>query len=191
MKYYIYKTTCLITGKSYVGQRAKYKEADNHYFGSGRLIRQEIKKYGEENFVKEILFDEVISVEYANKLETEMIQKHNTLFPNGYNLLKVGFSRGSTASLNSPNYKPTYVPWNKGKIMSKEYRQKLSNALKRDNKKIKIKDLLTSRVYCFSSYSEASDTLNCSKGVLSDLVNGRKKIIFNRYKIVKHGIPNI
>lgn len=52
----IYKTTDLINGKIYVGQDSKYKET---YLGSGSLIYRSIRKYGRENFKKEILEDNI------------------------------------------------------------------------------------------------------------------------------------
>ena len=48
----IYKTTNLTTGKIYVGQDSKNNP---NYFGSGKYIFRSIKKYGKENFKKEIL----------------------------------------------------------------------------------------------------------------------------------------
>ena len=48
----VYKTTNLINGKIYVGQ----DESNNDdYIGSGKIIKQAIKKYGIENFKKEVL----------------------------------------------------------------------------------------------------------------------------------------
>ena len=51
---YIYKTTNLITGTTYVGQHKK-SYFDKHYYGSGLRIQREIKKYGKSNFNVEIL----------------------------------------------------------------------------------------------------------------------------------------
>jgi hypothetical protein len=48
----IYKTTNLINGKSYIG---KDKHNNPNYLGSGKRLRSAIKKYGKENFKKEIL----------------------------------------------------------------------------------------------------------------------------------------
>jgi len=48
----IYKITNLINNKFYIGQDIKN---DDKYFGSGKLIISAIKKYGKENFKKEIL----------------------------------------------------------------------------------------------------------------------------------------
>ena len=48
----IYKTTNLINGKIYIGQDSKN---DPKYIGSGYLLIKSIKKYGKNNFKKEIL----------------------------------------------------------------------------------------------------------------------------------------
>jgi hypothetical protein len=51
----IYKTTNLINGKIYIGKH-QTKKIDDAYLGSGVSLIQAIKKYGKENFKKEILF---------------------------------------------------------------------------------------------------------------------------------------
>jgi hypothetical protein len=48
----IYLTTNLVNGKKYIGLDVKN---DNSYYGSGIHIKRAIKKYGKENFTKEIL----------------------------------------------------------------------------------------------------------------------------------------
>ena len=48
----IYLTTNLINGKKYVGLDMNN---DKNYLGSGVHIKRAIKKYGKENFIKEIL----------------------------------------------------------------------------------------------------------------------------------------
>lgn len=47
---YIYKTTNLINNKIYIGQH-KSDRFDESYFGSGKLLKQAIQKYGKENFI--------------------------------------------------------------------------------------------------------------------------------------------
>jgi len=48
----IYKTTNLKNGKYYIGKQKSYTDS---YFGSGTALKFAIKKYGKENFKKEIL----------------------------------------------------------------------------------------------------------------------------------------
>ena len=50
----IYKTTCNVTGKYYIGMHSTSDEDDN-YLGSGKRLRYSIKKYGSENHTREIL----------------------------------------------------------------------------------------------------------------------------------------
>ena len=59
----IYKTTCLINGKIYVGQDSKNNP---DYLGSGIYLNRAIKKHGKENFKKEVVC-ECSSQEDLNK----------------------------------------------------------------------------------------------------------------------------
>jgi group I intron endonuclease len=54
MKYFIYKTTNIINGKFYWG--VHYTCSAKNYFGSGKVLKQAIKKHGKENFKTEIKF---------------------------------------------------------------------------------------------------------------------------------------
>ena len=52
--YYFYKITNLINSKYYYGVHATYNLNDG-YLGSGTLIQKAVKKWGKENFKKEIV----------------------------------------------------------------------------------------------------------------------------------------
>ena len=66
--YLIYQTTNLVNGKIYIGKHETTNIEDD-YFGSGKLIRAAINKYGLENFVKTILF------ELQNEEEMNLLEK--------------------------------------------------------------------------------------------------------------------
>jgi hypothetical protein len=52
--HYIYKTTCNVTGKWYIGMHSTTKLNDG-YLGSGTILRHSIRKHGKKNHTKEIL----------------------------------------------------------------------------------------------------------------------------------------
>jgi group I intron endonuclease len=83
---YNYITTNEINGKQYVGMSTKNRDS---YKGSGILLHKAMKKYGKENFKKEILC-ECDTIEQAYENEGLFIKQYNTLDPNGYNLSPMG-----------------------------------------------------------------------------------------------------
>ena len=52
--HYIYKTTCVVTGRYYIGMHSTDSLEDG-YMGSGKRLRYSIRKYGKKSHVKEIL----------------------------------------------------------------------------------------------------------------------------------------
>jgi hypothetical protein len=54
MFYTVYKTTNLINGKIYVGLHITNNLEDD-YLGSGSQLKSAVKKYGKENFKREII----------------------------------------------------------------------------------------------------------------------------------------
>ena len=85
-KFLIYEIKNNINGKSYVGQFSG--KSFEKYFGSGKLIKSAIKKYGIENFSK-IIIEECNSKEELNQREIFWIKELKTI-ENGYNLTEGG-----------------------------------------------------------------------------------------------------
>lgn len=52
--HYIYKTTCSITNKYYIGMHST-NDLNDGYQGSGIILRRSIKKYGKDNHTTEVL----------------------------------------------------------------------------------------------------------------------------------------
>jgi len=67
----VYKTTNLINGKWYIGRDSKNNP---NYLGSGTVFKRAVKKYGKENFKKEIL-DYADDIEDLKNKETYWIKK--------------------------------------------------------------------------------------------------------------------
>ena len=67
----IYKTTNLVNGRFYIGMHVTTK-IDDGYLGSGHRIKAEIKKYGRENFKREVL-EELPSKDEMVRREAELV----------------------------------------------------------------------------------------------------------------------
>ena len=90
MKYYtVYKTTNLINNKIYVGLHATSNINDN-YLGSGVFLKKAIKKYGYQNFKKEILHVFENKKDMINK-EKEIVNEEFILRKDTYNMSKGGY----------------------------------------------------------------------------------------------------
>jgi hypothetical protein len=83
MNYIIYKITNQINGKYYIGRHAT-KNVNDSYMGSGIGIKNAIKKYGKENFIKEIIA-EAESADALWDLEKEIVNKDVVKDPLSYN----------------------------------------------------------------------------------------------------------
>lgn len=114
----IYKVTNLINDKIYIGQH-KPKPKYDYYLGSGKLIRQAVKKYGKSNFTKEIIY-RVSSPFLADFLEKMEIKKAKA---NGrcYNLMDGGQQNRKWVTEHHPN---------KGRVHSEEENKATSDGLK-------------------------------------------------------------
>lgn len=93
--YYIYCTTNKINNKTYIGQRKTNKNNFNDgYFGSGKILKQSLEKYGKNNFKKDILAITEIS-KIADILEIYFIKCYRELGKAEYNICNGGQIRFS------------------------------------------------------------------------------------------------
>lgn len=147
----VYKITNNVNGKVYIGKDT----SDNpNYFGSGLLIKRAIKKYGIENFEKEIL-TECDNHDYLCTFEKLWIKHFNSTDPSiGYNISDGG--DGGDVLSNHPDrdklrkkqsdnnfvrgktYEEAF-----GKEKAAEYKKKLSD----NHPRLSHKELMSPEVY--------------------------------------------
>ena len=90
---WLYITTNIINGKMYIGQTTSSRTS---YLGSGRLIQKAIKKYGRENFIREIIHHG--TWEEIDLLESMYIEKYNCIESDKFYNLKEGGHHGKHAN---------------------------------------------------------------------------------------------
>lgn len=89
MEAYVYKITNLVNGKIYLGVHIS-NEFDPTYYGSGKLIKRAIEKYGKENFTIEVLeeFDDIdLAFDYEHYVIDELDAVNDDMY---YNLAPGG-----------------------------------------------------------------------------------------------------
>lgn len=122
MFYYIYEIKNNINNKIYVGIH-KTKNLNDNYMGSGKLIKNAIKKYGIKNFCKKIL---MFCKNYEELLKFEKLIVNESFInnKNTYNLKNGGIG-GFEYINNNENINKF-----KGKKHTKETKQKIGNKIK-------------------------------------------------------------
>ena len=131
--YIIYQITNLLNGKIYIGKH-ETTNIDDDYMGSGKLIKRAMKKYGIENFKKEILFDFETEAEMNSK-EKEIVNEDFLLRGDVYNLMPGGSGGFSYAmekwrALQTDEaYKKFFSDKQKERWIDPGYRSKISKIM--------------------------------------------------------------
>ena len=86
---YIYKITNNLNNKIYIGLKTSSVEESTDYYGSGKLIKRAIDKYGIDNFTKTILERDITDYDYLCERERHYIDIYDSL-NNGYNMTAGG-----------------------------------------------------------------------------------------------------
>ena len=179
MMYYIYRITNKINGKTYIGQH-KYKKLNDSYMGSGKLIRRAQKKYGMENFEKEILYSCIQYKETADDMERFAIAKERALGKAEYNI--AGGGEGFLGVHHSEGTKRKLSKANKGKHLSEETRKKISKALK-GKKTYEMTEETRKRISEALKGREGNHFSEESKKKISEALKGRHLTEETRRKI--------
>lgn len=156
LHFLIYKITNIISGKYYIGAH-KTKNINDSYMGSGKYLKRAIKKYGIENFKKEILFELENEIEMFN-MEKELVNEDFLKNKNVYNITTGGFgnigynSKGKVSvkdkygntcqvSINDPRYlSGELVNVNTGTVTVKNI-QGIYSKVKIDDERLKTGEL--------------------------------------------------
>lgn len=193
----IYKVTNKINGKWYIGKDSKNIPG---YLGSGIVIKQAIKKYGRENFTKEIL-EVCENLAALNERESFWIEHTNAIDDeNSYNLAKGG--QGGNLSKFRINKRKSQVVSektrmkislaNKGKLKGKFNSNKesiIESNKKRkgttyNGKRIVLKRVVDGELFSFKSITDAINFLKIStdESVYSTKLLNDK---FKNFKLIK------
>jgi len=192
---FIYITTNMINGKKYIGQKM-FRIQWQSYLGSGAYFLRAVKKYGKENFSREIIAI-AHSKEELDKLEIEFIKNHNAVDNEDYyNLVdgggttaghhhseetkrKIGETKkGNTYNLGkhaTDDHKQKISEAHKGRIWSEESKQKLSKAHKGKPKSEEAKQKM-------SESHIASETSKKTKFTDKQVTEIREKYATGKYK---------
>ncbi len=181
--FYIYKTTCVVNGKSYIGQHCR-DPIKRGYFGSGKILKHALKKYGSQNFSQEIL-EICKSREESDNAEIKWIMFYNAVESDMfYNLASGGIGYVPAQSIESRMKRVATI---KEKIVkqgfwnSDQTREKLkeTNRIERENKtmkKMKTGSLISPDgvLHTFIGYQEFAKEHGLNTGALSQVLLGKK-----------------
>ena len=125
----IYKVTNKLNGKIYIGQKSYIGEPSMaDYYSGGTEIKRAVKKYGKENFTREILYSRIRDQATADSMEIWAIEKYNSTSPNvGYNISKGGKVFEITTEMR--NKISTSIA-TKEAMSNEDVRKRLSSSLK-------------------------------------------------------------
>ena len=128
---YIYLTTNLINNKKYIGKRAS-RVFDRSYYGSGKILKKALNKYGKENFKVEIL-EWCLTLEDLNLAEKKWIKNCNAQESLEYYNISSGGDWGDISKGMTPEEKAAWgkkiSEANTGKKRTQEQRKRISEAL--------------------------------------------------------------
>jgi group I intron endonuclease len=120
---YVYLITNIMNGKKYIGSSRK-SQIDENYYGSGRAIKNALKKYGKNSFIRDIIWQ---GEGDARDIESQWLEYFNAKNnPQFYNMTNDARGNG----LHKESTKRTVSEKLTGRKFSKEICEKISKAKK-------------------------------------------------------------
>jgi hypothetical protein len=155
-----------VTQTSYVGQTLSHRKNKEKYKPFGyegrfrdhiseavcntkkkqcRYLNNAIRKYGKDVFSVELLY--TCPKEDIDMWERHFIDKHNTLYPNGYNLTRGGKTTARVSADDVEQVAPTNLPRQRGGCDSRteETREKISLGIKKSLESSDVRESLAKR----------------------------------------------
>lgn len=200
MYYILYKTTNLINNKIYIGIHQTNKLDDN-YLGSGTVLIHAIKKYGKENFKREIL-ELCNSYNELTELEKKYVNEEFLIDKNNYNLKTGGGNFGTLSDESKKKISDTLkrkyksgeikLPnHNKGRVVPENEKQKISKTLK---EKYKLIQHHSKGIKILNRKKSSKDVWNKNKKGLQIVIPETKlkisKTLKERYQSSEHHLKN-
>jgi group I intron endonuclease len=193
----IYKITNRTNNKIYIGQtvRGLEERINEHLRHRTTYFDKMFKKSNVKDFIIEII-DSANSIEELNKKEIYWINKHNSLYPNGYNMCRGGENttgykhKEESKKKMSISKSKMYLGANNpffNKTHSKEQKEKWSrdrkgmahlteeqrNKLKETHVTKKVKNIDTGEI--FVSIKDAANQYNLKATHISRVCKGKRK----------------
>lgn len=150
--HYIYKTTCLITNKYYIGMHST-DNLDDGYKGSGKRLWHSINKHGLENHQTEIL-EFLPSREELKAREIKLVNQELLEDKMCMNLALGG--EGGARVMTKEQLSKGAINANKVKWSNPEFKSKMSNMTSERNKELHARGILKSPDWTGKKHSEES-----------------------------------
>ena len=130
--YMIYCLTNKVNGKRYIGITNNFHRRWSEHQSTDSIIGRAIRKHGNFSFRINVLCSR-LSIDVAKCLEGRLIDKMNTLKPNGYNVAsggEGGYARAGFSEAEKAEWSKKVSQANTGKTRTDETKQKLSDSQK-------------------------------------------------------------
>ena len=163
MSNYTYLVTNKINNKFYIGSHSWTGEGiDSNYYGSGKIIKQAVNKYGKDNFTVEVLYFYDTEEECRADEERILTEYDMANNPLAYNI------KNSAVGWNSKDMKERW--------QNKEYRNKRIESTKKAMNRLEVKEKLSKIIKELWQSEELKDNHRKTMKEVMNKPEMRKKI---------------